>query len=143
MISHIRNSDGRTLIWATTAAAVSVIVGQLSASWLNLCGTSWDSIATLALGFAASVMALRYIGDHLPQQTIRRRPMPVVPLLFAMMLIALSWLTPTLLNATLLAGCETIGSTWPVASILTMLFPALIVALVTATAGLFFKVTVG
>ena len=142
MISHIRNSDGRTLIWATTAAAVSVIVGQLSASWLNLCGTSWDSIATLALGFAASVMALRYIGDHLPQQTIRRRPMPVVPLLFAMMLIALSWLTPTLLNATLLAGCETIGSTWPVASILTMLFPALIVALVTATAGLFFKLTV-
>ena len=139
MISHFRNSHGQTLNWTTTAAAVAVTVGQLCATWLNLCGTSPDSIAALALGFATSVIAVRWIGDRLPQLSIDRRRTHVFAFLFALILIALSWLTPTLLNATLLAGCETIGSTWPAASILTMLFPALVVALVTAAAGLFFR----
>ena len=141
MISHIRNSHGRTLTGTTTAAAVAVVVGQLCATWLNLCGTSPDSIAALALGFAAGVIPVRWLSERILQRSIgRRRTRARVALcLSALMLIALSWLTPTLLNATLLAGCETIGSAWPVASILTMLFPALVVALVTAAAGLFFS----
>ena len=139
MIFHIRNFHGRTLNWTAAAAAVAVIVGQLSATWLNLCGTSPDSIAALALGFAVGVIPVRWIGDGIPQQAIYRRRTHVVTFLCAMIVIALSWLAPTLLNATLLAGCETIDSTWPMAAILTMLFPALVVALVTAAAGLFFR----
>ena len=139
MISHFRSFHGRTLNWTTTAAAVAVIVGQLCATWLNLCGTSPDSIAALAIGFAVGVIPIRWIGDGIPWHAIDRRRTHVVTFLCAMIVIALNWLTPTLLNATLLAGCETIGSTWPMAVILTMLFPALVVALVTAAAALFFR----
>ena len=138
MISHIRNSHGRILNWTTTAAAVAVIVGQLSATWLNLCGTSPESLTALALGFAAGVIPVSWIRNRIPQHAVDRRSSHVVAFLSALAVVALSWLTPTLLNATLLAGCETIGATWPVASILTMLFPALVVALITAAAGLFF-----
>jgi len=121
-----------------TAAAVAVIVGQLCATWLNLCGTSPDSIAALVIGFAVGVIVVSWIRDRVPQHANDRRPVPVAAFLLALALIALSWLTPTLLNATLLAGCETINSTWQVAPVLTMFFPALVVALVTAAAGLFF-----
>ncbi|MEJ7595919.1 MAG: hypothetical protein WKF77_30785, partial [Planctomycetaceae bacterium] len=141
MISHIPNSLARTLHRTTTAAAVAVIVGQLCAAWLNLCGTSPDSIAALALGFAVGVIPVRWMSDRIPQRSIGRRLTfaHVALFLSALMVIALSWLTPILLNATLLAGCETIGATWPVALILTMLFPALVVALVTSAAGLLFR----
>ena len=139
MLSHIRNSHLRTLSSTMTAAAVAVIVGQLCATWLNLCGTSPDSIAALALGFAAGVIAVHWISSHFLRHSTDRRPGHVAAFLLALTLIALSWLTPTLLDTTLLAGCETISSTWQVAPILTMLFPALVVALVTAAAGLFFS----
>ena len=56
MISHIRNSHAQTVNWTTTSAAVAVIVGQLCATWLNLCGTSPDSLAALATGFAVGVI---------------------------------------------------------------------------------------
>ncbi len=141
MISHIRSSLGRTLNWTTTAAAaaVAVMTGQLCATWLNLCGTSPDSLVALALGFAAGVILSGWIGDALPRHPTCRRRRLVAVFLFALPVIALSWLTPTLLNATLLAGCETVGSAWPVSSMLTMLFPALFVALVTTAAGIFFR----
>ena len=138
MISRIRNSHLNTFSTTMTAAAVAVIVGQLCATWLNLCGTSPDSIAALAIGFAVGVIVLPWIHDRVPQRSIDQRPGYVAAFFLALNLIALSWLTPTLLNATLLAGCETISLTWQVAPILTMLFPALVVALVTAAAGLFF-----
>ncbi len=123
------------------AAAVAVIVGQLFATWLNLCGTSPDSLAALAIGFAVGVMLAHWFGDRIPQHSFDRKQTLVVRFLFALMVIALSWLTPTLLNVTLLAGCETIGTTWPFSATLTLLFPGLVIAMVTTVTGVFFRVT--
>ncbi len=142
MISHIRNSHSQTVNWTTTSAAVAVIVGQLCATWLNLCGTSPDSLAALATGFAVGVIPVSWIGNRIPRHSRDRRQSHGTAFLFALIVIALSWLTPKLLDATLLAGCETIRSAWPGSSVLTMLFPALVVALVTAFAGIFFRVAV-
>lgn len=139
MINHIRIVYGRKLAWIATAASVAVFTGQLFACWINLCGTSPGSLAALTLGFAVGVLLESWIGEGSPQQFPNQRRFPFVSIMFALAVIALSWLMPTLLNVTLLAGCETIGSTWPISTTLTMLFPACVVALVTTSAGLFFR----
>ena len=114
-------------------------MGQLFASWLNLCGTSLNSLAALVTGVATGVMLLRWIGRLVPQQPVDGTRFGLLRFCFALALVLLSWSLPTLLNATLLAGCETIGSTWPFAVMLTMLFPALVAVVATAVAGSFFR----
>ncbi len=139
MISTHRNSIRLTFCWIATAAAVATIMGQLFASWLNLCGTSLNSLAALVTGVATGVMLLRWIGRLVPQQPVDGTRFRLLRLCFALALVLLSWSLPTLLNATLLAGCETTGSTWPFAVMLTMLFPALVAVVATAVAGSFFR----
>jgi len=139
MISTNRNSIRLTFCRIATAAAVATMMGQLFACWLNLCGTSLDSLAALVTGVATGVMLRRWIGRLVPQQLFDGTCFGILRFAFALALVLLSWSLPTLLNATLLAGCETIGSTWPCAVMLTMLFPALVAVVVTAVAGLFFR----
>lgn len=139
MISTHRNTLSRTSCWITTAAAVATIMGQLFACWFNLCSTSLTSTAALVTGVAMGVMLLRWIGSVIPQRHIDGRYFGFLRYAFALTLMLLSWWLPSLLNATLQAGCETIGSTWPGAVMLTMLFPALVSLVVTAVAGLYFK----
>lgn len=139
MICTNRNSIKLTLCWVATAAAVATMMGQLFACWLNLCGTSLSSLAALAAGFAAGVILLRWIGSLVPKHIVNGKRSALLRFPFALSAITLSWLLPALLNATLLAGCETIGSTWPCSVMLTMLFPALVAAVITAVAGLFFR----
>jgi len=141
MISTNRNSIRLTFRWIATAAAVATMMGQLFACWFNLCGTSLNSLATLVTGIAGGVMLLRWIGNLVLQHLVDETRFGLWRFSFALTLVLLSWSLPTLLNATLLAGCETIGSTWPFAVILTMLFPALVAVVVTAAAGLFFRTT--
>ena len=85
------------------------------------------------------MMLLRWSGNLVPHHLVDRTRFGVLRFSFAVALVLLSWSLPTLLNATLLAGCETIGSTWPCAVMLTMLFPALVAMVVTTVAGSFFR----
>ncbi len=139
MISTNRNSIRLTFCWIATAVAVATMMGQLFASWLNLCGTSLSSLASLVTGVAIGVMLLRLIESLIPQQPDDGMRSGLWRIAFALTLVLLSWLLPMLLNATLLAGCETIGVTWKCAVMLTMFFPAFVAVVVTAVAGLFFR----
>ena len=85
------------------------------------------------------MMLLRWVGSFVPQDRVDRNRLGVFRFSFALVLVLLSWSIPALLTATLLAGCETIGSTWPYAVILTMLFPAIVAVAITVVAGLFFR----
>ena len=152
MFNLIRSGRGTTVSWIASAVVVGTVFGQLFATWLSLCGTSPVSLAALAVGFAAGAVlaewASRFVGQafSLPIFSSETPPRDTQPegrtlkaYATAATLVALCWLTPMLMNVTLLAGCETIGAGWPMASMLTMLFPAMIVAIVTASAGTFFQ----
>ncbi len=165
MFNFIRSGRGTTVSWIASAIVVGTVLGQLFATWLSLCGTSPVSLAALAVGFAAGVVladwAVRFVGQassqplssrfvgqasslptdvetNLPQNT-QHEERRLEAHATAPALVALCWLTPVLMNATLLAGCETIGAGWPLSSMLIMLFPAIVVAIVTACAGVFFR----
>jgi len=118
--------------------AVAVVVGQLISCWNTLCGTSTDSLMALALGFALGVVLLAWMGQHIPWQVTGRAPR-IFTFVVAVLVLALSWFVPSIMNATLLAGCDSIPSAWPLSALLTMLFPAMVVAVLTAAAGLFFR----
>ena len=133
MFNLIRSGRGTTFSWVASAIVVGTVLGQLLATWLSLCGTSPVSFAALAVGFAAGAVLADWAGRFAGRASSPFSASTVASL------VALCWLTPQLMNATLLAGCETIGANWPLASMLTMLFPAMIVAIVTACAGVFFS----
>jgi len=157
MFNPIRTGHGMTFRWIASAVVVGTVIGQLFATWLSLCGTSPVSLVALTIGFAAGAVladwAGRFVGQtfslptdagtNLPQNAqqkgLRLKAWATTGTLVAATLVALCWLTPVLMNATLLAGCETIGASWPLAATLTMLFPALMVAIVTACAGVFYR----
>lgn len=140
MISKIRNSISLTSCWFATAVGVGTMMGQMFACWLNMCGTSWISVAALVTGVATGgVMLLQSVGHLTPSHSRDWMRSGLFRFSSAITLVLLSWLMPTLLNATLLAGCETIGSTWPGAVLLTLIFPALMALVITVAAGLFFQ----
>ena len=139
MITTNRKPLRLTCCWIATSAAVATMIGQLFACWWNLCGSSLSSVAALVTGISAGVLLQRWIGTLIPPHPIDGRQFGLLRYGFASALVMLSWSLPVLLNATLLAGCETIGSSWPGAVMLTMLFPALVAVVVTAVAGLFFQ----
>jgi spermidine synthase len=138
MLSATQPARLRTLTRILSGMAVAVVVGQLIASWLTLCGASSSSLAALALGFGVGALLLTWLDDRIPTYMTGWRQNLYAGVL-AVLVIALSWCVSFALNVTLLAGCDSIPSAWPLSTMLTMLFPAMVVALVTAAAGLFFR----
>ncbi len=131
--------NGSTLTWLSAAAVVGASVTEVLICWLNLCGTSPVSLAALAIGFTVGGIVADWIGDQFVLPGDSKNRFSLQAMLATALLVSLCWLMPMLMNATLLAGCETVGLGGSLASMLTMLFPALIVAAVTATAGFFFQ----
>lgn len=127
-----------TVSRVAAAMAVAIVVGQLAVSWLNLCGTTPESLAALALGTGFGVILMSWLIGRIPTGLSDRSRIvfTVVP---AAVLAAVSWWIPASLNATLLAGCDSIDPAWPCSSLLTLIFPATIATFVTATTGLFFR----
>ncbi|HQX49047.1 MAG TPA: hypothetical protein PLR25_04035 [Planctomycetaceae bacterium] len=141
MNPKIRSAYWLAIGWLMVAAAVGIVICQLFANWLNLCGTSAASLASLAIGFAVGMLLMGWVSEGIDQFLSDDRWRSPLRISTGLVVISLCWLMPSLLNATLLAGCETIGVTWPFSSLLVMLFPALVVAIVIAAAGVFFRAT--
>ncbi len=139
MFAFLRNNWEIVLNRVFAAIAAGTIVAQLAVGWLSLCGTSAISITALMVGYAVGVTAARWLGDFLPVHLVRRRRINAPALAVTLSLVPLSWLLPELLGATLLAGCETVGAGSSLQAMLALLFPAAIVATMTALAGLFFQ----
>lgn len=139
MFAFLRNNSDMVLNRVLAAIASGTVVAQLIIGWMSLCGTSAISLTALMIGFAVGVTVTCWLGDFLPTHLVRRNRINRPAFVLAVALITLSWLVPELLNATLLAGCETVGTHGSVQVMLAMLFPALIVATMTALSGLFFQ----
>ena len=139
MLAFLRNNCEIVLNRVFAALAAGTIVAQLTISWLSLCGNSPISITALMVGFTVGVTVSRWSGDFIPVHLVRRRRINAPALALTLSLVPLSWLLPELLNATLLAGCETIGTDSSFRAMLALLFPSAIVATMTALVGLFFQ----
>lgn len=132
-----RVKDG-TVNQMVTAAATGAVVAQVCISWLGLCGNSPLSVTALMVGLTTAAILANWAAEFLPRRRNRSgRNWPAVGP--AVVVVMLSWMTPQLLNATLLAGCETIGMGGSMRTLLTLLFPALIVATVCGVASLYFQ----
>lgn len=138
MFSFLRVIRLQIVSRIAAAMAVAIVVGQLTISWLNLCGTSPESLAALTLGTGFGVILMSWLIGRIPPRLFDRSMIlfTVVP---ATVLAAFSWWIPASLNATLLAGCDSIDPTWPCSTLLTLIFPATIVAFVISATGLFFR----
>jgi spermidine synthase len=139
MFAFLRNNCEIVLNRVFAAMAAGTIVAQLAIGWLSLCGTSPISITALMVGFTVGVTAARWLGDFLPVHLVRRNRINGPALALTLALLPLSWLLPELLSSTLLAGCETVGTGSSFQAMLALLFPSVIVAAMTALAGLFFQ----
>lgn len=139
MFAFLRNNSEIVLNRVLAAIAAGTIVAQLAIAWISLCGTSPISLTALMVGYTVGVTVACWMGDFLPVHLVRRNRINMPALVMLLCLVSLSWLLPELLNATLLAGCETVGTEGSFRAMLALLFPSLIVALMTALSGLFFQ----
>jgi len=138
MNNIIRHSWGTTLSWVCASMVVGSVLTQLLVCWVSLCGTEPLSYAALAVGFASGAILADWAAQRFGLVGVQgfglNKSLPAM----TMALVTLSWMTPRLINATLLAGCETAGFGGSQSVMLTLMFPALVVAVVSATAGMFF-----
>jgi hypothetical protein len=117
---------------------VGSVLTQLLVCWVSLCGTEPLSFAGLVIGFAAGAILADWAAQRFGLVNLQAAGLIKSLPAMTMSLVTLSWLTPRLINATLMAGCETAGFGGSLSVMLTLMFPALVVAVVSATAGLFF-----
>ncbi len=139
MFAFLRNNSEIVLNRVFAAIAAGTVITQLAVAWLSLCGTSPISLTALMVGYTVGVTVACWLGDFLPVHLVRRNRINVPAMVFAIFLITLSWLFPELLNASLLAGCETVGTGGSFRAMLALLFPSLMVAAMTALAGVYFQ----
>ncbi len=116
----------------SSRSVVSAVLGQLCICWIGLCGASPASLLMLMLGYAAGFLFVDMLRSGIQELRQTRTAALVASSATGLTVMAGSWLLPSLLNSTLLAGCETIPSTFPLASVLVFAFPAFMVALMTA-----------
>jgi spermidine synthase len=139
MFAFLRNNCEIVLNRVFAAITAGTVTTQLAVGWLSLCGTSPISLMALMVGYTVGVTAACWFGDFLPVHLVRRNRINIQAMVLAICLITLSWLLPELLSASLLAGCETIGTGGSFRAMLALLFPSVIVAIMTTLAGLFFQ----
>ena len=139
MVSALQSGYEVVLNRVLASIAVGSVIAQLCVSWLNLCGNSPISLACLMIGYAAGAIVANWVGDFLPLHIVRRNRVNMHALCLATAILLLCWLLPELLNATLLAGSETVGAGGALQSLLVFMFPALIVAVLSSLAGLYFQ----
>lgn len=116
----------------SSRSVVSAVLGQLCICWIGLCGASPASLLMLMLGYAAGFLIVDTMRSGIHELRQTRTAALIASSATGLTVMAGSWLLPSLLNSTLLAGCETIPSTFPLAPVLIFAFPALMVALNTA-----------
>jgi hypothetical protein len=132
-------SQKSTISRSLAAVSVGAITAQLCAQWVTLCGGTSVSLMALMAGIATGVFASHWAGSLIPfYNTVgRRRKSPKYWLAIA--LVLLCWVTPECLNATLLAGAETLGGGRSASGLFALLFPAAFVALIWAIAAVYFQ----
>ena len=139
MFAILRNNSEIVLNRVFAAIAAGSVITQLAVGWLSLCGTSPVSLMAMMVGFSIGITAACWFGNFLPLHLVRRNRINIPAMVLTIFLITLSWLLPELLNALLLAGCETVGTGGSFRAMLALLFPSLIIATMTALTGLFFQ----
>ena len=139
MFAFLRNNCEIVLNRVFAAIAAGTVVTEVAVGWLSLCGTTPISVTALMVGFTVGITAACWFGHFLPVHLARRKRLNIPAMVFAVCLIMLSWLLPELLSASLLAGCETVGTGGSFEAMLALLFPSVIVAIMTALTGLFFQ----
>lgn len=125
--------------WSSRTALMAVL-GQMCICWISLCGAAPASLLMLILGYAAGFLVVDSLRSATQELRHSRTAAMVASVATGLTLIAGSWLLPSLLDSTLLAGCETVPSTIPMAPILVLAFPALMIALCTAVSLAFHEV---
>lgn len=117
------------------AAAVGTTCAQLVICWTSLCGSADVSLVALVAGFAGGAIAAEWLSESLGtgSRGLHR-------ILLGGLFGGFAWLTPQLLNVTLLAGSETFSQASSLFSVLTLMFPAAIVSAGICLAGTFFRV---
>lgn len=130
----------RELCRWSSRTALSAVLGQMCICWISLCGAAPASLLMLILGYAAGFLVADSLRSAIQELRHSRTAAMVASVATGLTVIAGSWLLPSLLDSTLLAGCETVPSTIPMAPILVLAFPALMIALCTAVSLAFHEV---
>jgi hypothetical protein len=140
MINSLRGRFEVPAVWLLACAAAGTVVAQLVTCWTSLCGTSFVSLIALITGFASGSVLMDWLRERLLPRNHRDDPPAWVLPLISGSVVAMAWLTPLLMNATLLAGCETFGTGGSLQPVMTLLFPAFIVAIAISLSGCFVTV---
>lgn len=135
------NSSAQKIRFVQTLAAVSVgaITAQICAQWVTLCGSTYVSLTALMIGLTAGVIAAHWGGNLTQQYNSVGRRRKSSKYWFFIALVLLCWVTPESLNATLLAGVESMGGGRSAQGFFALLFPAAFVALIWAIAGVYYQ----
>lgn len=125
-------------------AATGSLFAMLVTVWISLCGSSAVSLTALTIGFTIGFVCCEWSSSILfpggeTRGAFGAQPQRSIRISLFMALLATIWLTPLLLNVTLLAGCETFWTSGTVANLLVLMFPGLIVAMNTVACGLFLR----
>jgi hypothetical protein len=140
MINSLQARFAVPAVWLLACAAAGTVVAQLVTCWISLCGTSFVSLIALITGFASGTVLMDWVRERLlPRDHCDDPPAWALPLISGS-LVTMTWLTPLLMNATLLAGCETFGTGGSLQSVTALLFPAFIVAISVSLSGCFVTV---
>ncbi len=139
MLSFYRTKIAAASDRTVAAVAIGAVIAQLATYWLALCGNSPVSIVAMLIGFSAGAVFANWGNEFLPRRHESSGIANVPAITLGAAIIALCWIAPGLLNSTLLAGCETIGTGGSLKTMLTLLFPAIVVATISGLCGLYFR----
>ncbi len=120
--------------------AAGSLLAMLVTVWISLCGTSPASLTAFGIGITLGAIGYEWAAPFVfASGQATTKSMRTIRLSLFMAQLTIVWLTPLLLNSTLLAGCETFGTSGSARTLLCLMFPASVVALNMAIGSLLLR----